>query len=136
MPFDIVYGTQSQSSTTVDQFVQKSHTLMEQTYSRVREHLSTGHQRQKDIYDKRIHGKPYKAGDTVWLFDTVVEKSQSKKFRHPWKGPYHVLRKIFDCDYLIESTTGKNKQLYVLIDSNCVNLEHVFKITVLMVSHA
>ena len=35
LPIDIVYGTQSQSSTTADQFVQKSHTLMEQAYSRV-----------------------------------------------------------------------------------------------------
>ena len=76
LPIDIVYGTQSQSSTTVDQFVQKSHTLMEQAYSRVRE--------QKDIYDKRIHDKPYKAGETVWLFDTVVERGQSKKFH---QGP-------------------------------------------------
>ena len=29
-----------------------------------------------------------------------------------------------------------NRQLYILIDSNCVNLEHVFKITVLMVNNA
>ena len=44
LPIDIIYGTQSQSSTSVDHFVQKSHTLMEQAYNRVREHLSTGHQ--------------------------------------------------------------------------------------------
>ena len=113
MPIDIVYGTQSQSSTTVDQFVQKSRTLMEQAYSRVREYLSTGHQRQKDIYDKRVHGKPYKEGDTVWLFDTVVEKGKSKKFHHPWKGPYRVLKKISDCDYLIKSTTGKHTETIV-----------------------
>ena len=113
LPIDIVYGTQSQSSTSVDHFVQKSHTLMEQAYNRVREHLSTRHQRQKDIYDKRIHGKPYKDGDTVWLFDTVIDKGKSKKFHHPWQGPYRVLKKISDCDYLIESTTGKHTQTIV-----------------------
>ena len=57
LPIDIVYGTQSPSP---DNFVEQSHKLMEQAYYRVREHLSAGHQRQKDIYDKRVHGNPIK----------------------------------------------------------------------------
>lgn len=113
LPIDIVYGTQSHASTSVDHFVQKSHTLMEQAYNSVRQHLSTGHQCQKEIYDKRVHGKPYSDGDTVWLFNPIVEKGQSKKFHHPWKGPYRVLKKISDCDYLIESTTGKHTETIV-----------------------
>ena len=98
LPIDIVYGTQSQASSSIHHFVQKSHTLMAQAYDRVRQHLSTGHQRQKEIYDKRIHDKPYSEGDTVWIFNPVVEKGQSKKFHHPWKGPY--------CGFLIVITSS------------------------------
>ena len=65
----------------------------------------------RKTYDKHIHGEPYKEGNTAWLFDAVIEKGQSKKFHHPWKGAYHVLTKISDCDYLIESTTGKHTQI-------------------------
>ena len=50
---------------------------------------------------------------TQLLFDAVIEKGQSKKFHHPWKGPYHVLKKISDYDYLIESTMGKHTQIIV-----------------------
>lgn len=105
LPIDIVYGTQSPSP---DNFVQQSHKLMEQAYHRVREHLSAGHQRQKDIYDKRVHGDPYQEGDIVWLLDPVVAEGQSKKLHHPWKGPFRVLKKISNCDYLVESTAGKH----------------------------
>ena len=113
LPIDIVYGTQSHSPISVNSFVQKSQKLLQQAFDQVRKHLSAGHQRQKDIYDKRIHGEPYKEGDTVWLLDTVVEKGQSKKFHHPWKGPYRVLKKISDCDYLIESVADKHTQTIV-----------------------
>ena len=83
MPIDIVYGTQSPSPTYVNNFVQQSHKLMEQAYHRVREHLSAGHQQQKDIYDKCVHGKPYQEGDTVWLLDPVVAEGQSKEISPP-----------------------------------------------------
>ena len=86
---------------------------MEEAYHRVRKNLSTGHQRQKDIYNKRVHGEPYAVGDTVWLLDTVIQKGQSKKFHHPWKGPYHVLKHISDCDYLIEQASGDHTQIIV-----------------------
>ena len=113
LPIDIVYGTQSPSRTDVNNFVQQSHKLMEQAYHRVREHLSAGHQRQKDIYDKRVHGKPYQEGDAVWLLDPVVAEGQSKKFHHSWKGPFRVLKRISDCDYLVESSAGKCTQTIV-----------------------
>jgi len=58
LPIDIVYGTQSQSPTSVNNFVQKSQKFLQQSFDRVHENLSAGHQQQKDIYDKRIHGDP------------------------------------------------------------------------------
>ena len=109
LPIDIVYGTQSPSP---DNFVQQSHKLMEQAYHRVREHLSAGYQRQKDIYDKSVHGDPYQEGNIVWLLDPVVAEGQSKKLHHPWKGPFRVLKKISNCDYLVESTSGKHTYIY------------------------
>ena len=36
LPIDIVYGTQSQSPTSIDNFVHKSQRLMEEAYNSVR----------------------------------------------------------------------------------------------------
>ena len=58
-----------------------------------------------------MHGEPYKDGDTVWLIDTVVDKDQSRKFHHPWKGSYQIVKKVFDCDYHIKSSDGQCKQI-------------------------
>ena len=44
--------------------------LME-AYSDVRHQLQTSHQRQRGAYNKKVHGKPYKEGDFVWLYNTT-----------------------------------------------------------------
>ena len=111
LPVDIVYGTQPSVLSTVDTYVQRCRKLLEESFDRVRVHLSAGHQKQKQIYDKRIHGDPYKVGDTVWLLDSVVDKGQSRKLHHPWKGPYYVVKKIAECDYQIKSVTDECEQI-------------------------
>ena len=37
-----------------------------------------------------------------------MAEGQSKKLHHPWKGPFCILKKISNCDYLVESTAGKH----------------------------
>ena len=83
----------------------------EKSFDRVWVHSSAGHQKQKHIYDKRIHGDPYKLGDTVWLLVSVVDKGQSRKLHHPWKGPYYVVKKIAECHYQIKSVTDECEQI-------------------------
>ena len=83
LPVDMVYGTQPPVSSTVDNYAQKSRKLLEESFDRVRVHLAAGHQKQKQIYDRQVHGDPYKEGDNVWLLDTVIQKGQSRKFHHP-----------------------------------------------------
>ena len=85
--------------------------LLQDSYERVRVHLAVGHQRQKQIYDKHVHGDPYKEGDTVWLLDTVVDEGQSRKLHRFWKGPYQIVKKILDCDYHIKSLTDQFEQI-------------------------
>ena len=107
LPVDMVYGTQPPVLSTVDNYAQKSRKLLEESFDRVRVHLAVGHQKQKQIYDRQVHGDPYKEGDNVWLLDTVIQKGQSRKFHHPWKGPYQIVQKISDCDYHIKSLTDQ-----------------------------
>ena len=66
----------------VNNFVQQSRKLMEQAYHRVCEHLSAGHQRQKDIYDKHIHGKPYQS-DTSLAIGSCCSRGSAKEISPP-----------------------------------------------------
>ena len=38
--------------------------------------LQTSHQHQKKINDRKVHGKPYKAEDLVWLYHPAVPQGQ------------------------------------------------------------
>ena len=64
-------------------------------------------------YDRRIHGKPLKHGDTVWLHCPTVPRGHARKLHHPWKGPFNVLDQITEVDYRIRSTRGQSKTLVV-----------------------
>eukprot|EP00731_Ephydatia_muelleri_P009815 Em0005g401a len=67
----------------------------------VREHCKAEHRRQKDIYDEKVHGKPFVPGELVWLHSPAVPRGQSRKLHLPWKGPLKVLERRGDCVYKI-----------------------------------
>ena len=85
----------------------------EKAYRCVREKLAASHVRQKDYYDKKVHGRPFAVGDFVWLHSVVIPKGKSKKLHHSWTGPYRVLTKLSDSDYRVKKLTG-NKRVQVV----------------------
>ena len=57
----------------------------------VRERVRMKQNRQKEVYDKHIHGPSHSPGDLVWLQNAKVPQETNKKFHKPWNGPYRVL---------------------------------------------
>ena len=55
--------------------------------------------RQKEYYQRRVHGTPFDPGELVWLFEP--HKAKSRKFYLPWKGPYEVLSRTSEVNYQI-----------------------------------
>ena len=55
--------------------------------------------RQKDFYQKKVHGESFKIGDRVWLFEP--HKAKSRKFYLPWHGTYEVLSQTSEVNYQI-----------------------------------
>ena len=88
-----------------------------EAYAAVRETLGTKLQRQKDVYNRKVHGEPHKTGDLVMLFSPVVPKGNALKFRYPWIGPYIVLERVSEATYMyrIQSTIN-NKTSIVHFD--------------------
>ena len=106
LPVDIMYGsapTDSQSPSAYAVALQKQ---LVSAYDSVRQTFKVQHERQKEQYDKKIHGDPYVVGDWVWLLNPKVPKNSSKKLFHPWQGPYKVIKKIFECTYRIQALKG------------------------------
>ena len=116
LPIDIVFGTKTPPSESVGSYATHLRRSLSEAYSDVRHQLQAAHQRQKEVYNKRVHGEPYKVGDLVWLHNPAVPPGQSRKLHHPWTGPFQVLEKISEADYRIKEAHRKKAPTVVHFD--------------------
>ena len=82
IPIDIIYGTPDMPSVTPFECVSTLCKSLEQSYQLARKHSLGAACRQKEHYDKKIHGKPHDKGELVRLFTPVVGKHKAKKLGH------------------------------------------------------
>ena len=104
LPVDIIYGTGAPEgeSRDVSTYVASLKRRMSEAFGIVRRNVSKHHQYQKMLYDEKVHGKPYKPGDWVWLHLSVIPRGSSRKLHRPWKGPYTIVKKISDSTYRVQ----------------------------------
>ena len=116
LPIDLMYGTGSHSEVPANEYAATLKQGLEDAYQLVRNKLAVSHERRKEHYDQKVHGKPYHEGDLVWLHSTVVPKGQSKKLHHSWTGPCRVVKRLSDSDYRIEALRGQKRRQVVHFD--------------------
>ena len=78
--------------------------------------MGTKQEHQKQLYDRKVHGKPYEIGDMVWLHSPVVPRGTSRKLFHSWTGPHKVVKCLSDITYHIVNTRSKRQRLVVHFD--------------------
>ena len=89
LPVDLMYGSNPTEAKPVSDYALQLKMSLQSAYSLVREQCKAEHRRQKALYDEK-HGKPFRPGDTVWLFSPAIPRGRSKKLHLPWKGPFTV----------------------------------------------
>ena len=104
---------QEVSEMPVSEYAAQLKQSLEDAYRLVHAKLAVSHERWQVQYDKRIHGKPFKESDLVWLNSAVVPKGQSKKLHHTWTGPLRVVGRLSDSDYRVKALRGQ-KQVQVV----------------------
>ena len=116
IPADIVYGTPTRHPQTPSQYAANLRHSLEQAYLLARMAMDTAAQRQKLLYDKKVHGEPYKVDDLVWLLNPVTPKGKSRKLYCPWSGPFCVVKKLSSVVYRIQDTCSRRKCQVVHFD--------------------
>ena len=116
MPIDIMYGNPTPQQSRVPQYVTDLCTCLEAAYRQVRERMGHKLERQKNLYDKKVHGDPYEPGDLVWLHSPAVPRGQSKKLHRPWVGPFRVVSKLSDTVYRVQNTMTRRQRTVVHFD--------------------
>ena len=116
IPADIVYGTPMRHPQTPSQYAANLRHSLEQAYLLARTAMDTAAQRQKLLYDKKVHGELYKVDNLVWLLNPVTPKGKSRKLHCPWSGPFRVVKKLSSVVYRIQDTCSRRKRQVVHFD--------------------
>ena len=110
IPLDLMYQTPVTEARNTSQYVWTLRKSLQDAYALVRDNLHAASFRQKELYDEKIHGKPYNVGDLVWLHNPAVPRGQARKLYCPWTGPFKVVKRLSSVVYRIQDTRGKRKR--------------------------
>ena len=111
IPIDVMYGNPVVESSPSNYAIELKKSLTT-AYNQVRTKMDVQFQRQKQYYDRKVHGAPYKVGNLVWLYSPAVPPGESKKLHHPWSGPFKIIKQLSDATYHIaDMHTNHHKQV-------------------------
>ena len=117
LPIDIMFGKPlGVTTTSTSEYARALEQRLVAAYEHVREHLGIEQRRHKQLYDRKVAGKPYKEGDSVWLYCPAVPQGHSKKLHACWKGPYTVAKVYKKGVYQIKWNLPPHKQQVVHFD--------------------
>ena len=105
-PLKLMYDCmlQQDSKVPLGEYVQQVKCRLEETRKFAFENLAKSQVSMKRTYDKKSEDRSFKVGDKVLLFLPTRKFPLQSKF----EGPYKVLEKRSDCNYVIE-TPGRRK---------------------------
>jgi len=111
LPVDMVFELPQVSSSITDYASSLSKSL-NIAYDLARTKTATQQNRQKENYNKRIHGRPFAINELVWLHNPRVPRGSHRKLRPIWTGPFRVVKRISDQNYSIKHVNN-GKQMVV-----------------------
>ena len=91
LPVDILAGPIPDARVQPQLYAMEVKTRLENAFEVARQHADGEQRRQKKRYDTRMHGSPYKLGDSVWLYCPAKYIGLSPKLRSHWQGPCKIL---------------------------------------------
>ena len=113
LPVDVIFGTSPSDPQSPSEYAVTLQKHLMSAYESVRKTGNNQHQRQKEYYDKKIHGDPHAVGDLVWVFNPKVPKNNHRKLFHPWTGPFKVLKQLSECTYRVQQLGGRKRRQIV-----------------------
>ena len=116
IPIDVMFGSSPVIETSPSTYAIQLKQSLTAAYGHVRDKMDVTFERQKQHYNKKVHGKPYNVDDYVWLYSPAVPPGQSKKLHHPWSGPFQIVKRLSDATYRIADTSAKRQRHIVHFD--------------------
>jgi type IV secretory pathway VirB9-like protein len=78
-----------------------------EAYQMATENNRVDRERQKKYYNVGTKLVTFQPGDKVYLKEMVNNKKRCAIFRIRWKGPYEVIRRLSDLNYMVKLSRSK-----------------------------
>ena len=88
---------------------------MAEAYALVREHTGRCAEVTKRNYDETAKPVEFRVNDLVWYFCPRARPGTSPKWTRFYSGPYRVVRKVNEINYVIQ-LTPKSRQMIVHVN--------------------
>jgi hypothetical protein len=75
--------------------------------------------KQKTRYDRKRRSVNFAEGNLVLVYRPIRKKGRSTKFLHRYFGPYKIIRRVSDLNYIVEPLCGRRKK------QDCVHVSHL-----------
>jgi hypothetical protein len=122
LPVDVALGNNPEmdngedgSSACIRQLTSELPTIRDE----VKRRLAQIQYKQKTRYERRRRSVNFAVGDLVLIYRPIRKKGRSTKFLHRYFGPYKIVRRVSDLNYIVEPLRGRRKK------QDCVHVSHL-----------
>jgi len=115
VPLDIVLGTPDRQKYAVSEYARILLNNMRRAHTHVREKLFKCNQRMKRDYDAKVNERQFSPGQMDWVLNPRIFRGRCPKWERRYQGPYLVLKKLNDVNYVIQKKLGQ-KPVIVHVD--------------------
>ena len=114
IPVDLLCGPgEAGEYVSINNYVSQQSKILQAAYHQVHTRMGLQQDRQKERYDRKRHGEPFKVGDSVMLYTLFIPRGRCKKLHCPWSGPYVILKKLSEVTYKIQRCHSRRQRMVV-----------------------
>ena len=100
---------------TSNEYAYRTRQLMAEAYAIVREHTGRCAEVMKRSYDAGVRQVEFQVDDLIWYFCPRARHGNSPKWTRFYSGPYRVVRRLNDLNYVIQ-LTAKSRAIIVHVN--------------------
>ena len=110
---DIAFGCPRPDACSTNDYAFHTCELMAEAYGIVREHLGRYAEVMKSCYDAAVKPAEFQVDDLVWYFCPKSRPGTSPKWTRFYSGPYRVVRRVNDVNYVIQLPRSRQIVVHV-----------------------
>lgn len=101
LPTDVLYGEVPKEPLDPNDYVKQKTRLMRNAFASANESQDRDLASRKTYYDRKQQNVTFLPGDLVWLHTPRTKKGETRKLGHRNSGPYEVLERVTDVNYVV-----------------------------------